>query len=208
MRCPACGSEHRGGAVYCPFTSVRSPFRERLSPAVLIVIVLSAYAAKSCKQHFAPHDWQQRDKLSVIAVKPNTGDLAELERSVFNLVNNERKKRGLAELAWREDLAAAALSHSRNMAFRNFFSHVDPIEGDLGKRLRRKNLRVSIAAENIFCCCNFTDYEKIASECVRSWMNSRGHRKNILLTTVKFTGVGVAKSNDGKIYITQIYIAP
>lgn len=217
MRCPVCGGEHRDDVLYCPYTGARLLFRERLSLPLLIVIVLTMLAAKSCKRphykveqpHFAHHYRQRISKSAhTKAATLNESNTAKIERLVFDLVNNERKRHGLAELAWHDGLAVVARSHSQNMASRGFFSHVDPIEGDFDERLKRHSLMMSVAAENIFCCYGLTDCNEVALNCVQSWMSSRGHRKNILLKETKFSGVGAAHSNDGKIYITQIFAAP
>lgn len=192
-------------------------FRERISLPLLIVIALSMLAARGCKQ---PHyeieqtrlalHYQQQEGRSPHTKEAtlNESDTAKIERLVFDLVNEERKRRNLAELARHDGLTMAARSHSHNMALRGFFSHVDPIEGNLSERLKRHNLTMSVIAENIFCCYGLTDHNQVALKCVQGWMSSRGHRKNILLRGIKFTGVGVVRSSDGKIYITQIYAAP
>ncbi|MCS7252784.1 MAG: CAP domain-containing protein [Armatimonadota bacterium] len=219
MRCPACGREHKKDASYCPFTGVRLLWRERFS-LLLIIIVLPILATKNCgrlhheiKQPYSAAQKSSRNDNDEsthkkAAVKLSPSDLTRLERLIFELVNGERRKHGLAELMWHDGVAKAARFHSQNMASRKFFSHVDPIEGDLKERLRRNSLKVSVAAENIFNCYGFTDLSEAALKCLQSWMRSEGHRRSILLTTVTFTGVGAARSSDGEIYVTQIFTAP
>lgn len=128
--------------------------------------------------------------------------LAKMEQAIFEAVNRERQKRRLKPLK-RDDIAAIARSHSRNMSKRRFFSHDDPVAGDLAKRLQVAKIRYRICAENI---AMFKGYATPVKQAVSYWMKSKEHRKNILLPEVTYTGVGIAEASDNALYFTQIFL--
>ena len=120
---------------------------------------------------------------------------AEFEKEVFRLVNVERGKYGLSPFAWDDTGAAVARAHSADMATRGYFDHFTPEGVDPFTRMR--NGGVSIrggAAENI------AHGHKTPAGAVNGWMNSPGHRANIL--SEDFTYIGVGVSGD---YWTQVF---
>ncbi len=150
----------------------------------------------------------------------------ELEIKIHDLINKERRKQGLSLLAWDDALSNIARKHSRDMAKRNYFSHDTPEGHDFSYRYSEAGYSCSIrgqghisygGAENIFqnnlydrvTIVNGIPYydwnseDTIAESTVRGWMNSRGHRKNILAPYWRTEGIGVAILPDGKVYITQ-----
>ncbi len=128
-----------------------------------------------------------------------------IEQRVFEAVNQERKARGLRELKWDEALAAEARRHAINMAGRRFFSHVDPVRGNLAERLREDKIRWRTCEENIF---QEQGYRDPAAEAVRGWIGSPGHHANMLSPAVTNTGVGVAVRGDGTYFVVQVFTAP
>lgn len=124
-----------------------------------------------------------------------------MEREVLSLVNSVRAENGLSALSWAEDLAAVARAHSADMISRGFFSHTNPDGLSPFDRLRNSGISYRTAAENIA-------YGQRSAEAVmNSWMNSSGHRANILNKNVTELGVGAVKSQNGTIYWTQMFIA-
>ncbi len=103
---------------------------------------------------------------------------------VVELVNLERRKAGCQSLSVNPQLTAAAQAHSDNMHNRHFFSHVDPEGRQPWDRMLKAGYRYRIAAENIGA--GFSTPEAM----VRGWMNSPGHRANILNCKLEETGVG------------------
>ncbi len=128
-----------------------------------------------------------------------------IEERVFELVNQGRTSEGLKALKRDERLANAARSHARRMAQQGFFSHVDPERGDLIERLNQANIPWRKAAENLFTEKGYPDP---AQRTVQSWMNSPGHRKNLLDKDVTHAGVGAARAPDGAVYVVEIYTRP
>jgi uncharacterized protein YkwD len=160
----------------------------------------------------------------LISQKPEI-NIPELEKQIHVLINEEREKRGLSALAWNDKLSIIARKHSQDMANRNYFAHSDPEGHDFCYRYRQEGFNCEVhvgnyiymGAENIFqnnLYSSVTYYggspsydwntqEEIAESTVQGWMNSPGHRKNILIAYWKREGIGVAISNDDKVYITE-----
>lgn len=134
--------------------------------------------------------------------KAPAGNLAQL---VFENVNRERRGAGLPELRWHAAAAEAARKHSRAMAERSFFSHDDPTAGDLKKRLAALSVPWQSIGENIF---RQRGQANPVTSAVRAWMESSGHRNNILSREFTHTGVGVSTAVSGELYYTQVFLTP
>lgn len=132
---------------------------------------------------------------------PQSSELSAMEQEVLRLVNQQRAANGLSALAWAEDVAAVARAHSRDMIANNYFSHMDKNGNSPFDRLRNAGITYRTAAENI------AYGQKSAQEVMNSWMNSAGHRANILNSSVKEIGIGAARSANGTIYWTQMFVA-
>lgn len=132
------------------------------------------------------------------------GNLGGDEFQIHYLVNNERRKKGLSDLYWDNGLASLARAYSRQMARESFFSHFDRNGKSVVDRARQSNITGwSKIAENLFFC---EGIDTVDSTAVRGWMNSSGHRRNILDREFNETGIGVAQTRDGRTYITQVFI--
>ena len=127
------------------------------------------------------------------------------ERKAFDLVNAERRSRGESPLVWDAELTRMARLHSEKMARQNFFSHTEPDGQGLRERSRANGITTFKAlAENLAYNKGFGD---AASSAVVGWMRSAGHRDNILNEEFTRSGIGVARSADGRVYFTQVFIA-
>ena len=120
---------------------------------------------------------------------PAEASVAQLERTILCLINRERTSRGLSRLRASEKLETAARRHSRDMSRRNFFGHDSPGGADLMDRARRAGYRGWTVGENI--AWGSGSYATPA-EIMQGWMNSPGHRANILRRQFDVIGVGVA----------------
>jgi uncharacterized protein YkwD len=126
------------------------------------------------------------------------------EREIFDLINEERSKKGLGELAWDANLSRLARAYSEKMARENFFSHYDKngeAVDDRAKSMRIKDWRK--IGENLFYCEGYDNPNLMA---VRGWMKSPTHRDNILDRDYNVSGIGIAESQNGRIYITQVFL--
>ena len=110
----------------------------------------------------------------------------QVAAAVLCLVNAERRKRGMKKLVRSTLLGKAATNHSKDMLKRRYFNHVGKGGPTFPARLKRVRYRGATAAENIGYGANFN-----AQLIVRAWMNSPGHRANILRRNMNFAGLGV-----------------
>jgi uncharacterized protein YkwD len=124
--------------------------------------------------------------------------LNSLPSEIVRLTNLERQKAGLKPLAIHFGLGKVAVSHADNMARQNKMSHV--LDGkDAAKRLQEAGYPYKSYGENIAA-----KYPN-AQEVVKGWMNSPGHRKNILNPNFVEFGVGVRRSAGGDLYFCQVF---
>ncbi len=130
--------------------------------------------------------------------------LAAEETQIFELVNRERSRKNLGVLAWDDGLAALARAYSRQMAREAFFDHFDGDGNSIVERAERAGLRGwRRIGENLFFCEGYDRFDRLA---VRGWMESPTHRENILDRKYNASGIGIAESRSGEIYITQVFI--
>jgi uncharacterized protein YkwD len=132
--------------------------------------------------------------------KAAAAGLSADEQAVFELSNQERKKAGLPPLVVNEKLMQAARAHSVNMARLNQLEHTLDDKGP-GERIDEVKYRHRGWAENVAAG------QRTPPEVVSSWMNSEGHKANLLGSHREF-GVGVAKAADGTRYWTQVFATP
>jgi uncharacterized protein YkwD len=135
-------------------------------------------------------------------------EILTMEEQVKTLVDNERTAQGKPALAWNQAVRDVARKHSQDMIDRNFFSHVNPSGLDPFQRLTAAAITYTAAAENI---AQNQGYADPGAQAVIGWMNSTGHRNNILdVNNYGFsqTGVGIAKKADGTYFFTQVFIKP
>lgn len=128
--------------------------------------------------------------------------IKEIEREVIKLVNAEREKYGLKAYGHNWELSRVARYKSNDMRDNNYFSHTSPIYGSPFTMMKNFGIRFTSAGENI------AKGQKSASSVVNAWMNSSGHRANILSSTFTEIGVGYAIDSKGTTYWTQMFIRP
>lgn len=133
---------------------------------------------------------------------------AEIRAMAYHLValmNQERKKAGRKELVVREDLMQVAQAQSEHMAARKQLSHQDAKGRGIGDRFTAAKIDWRGAAENV---ASTPVRDDPADEAHRGWMNSEGHRDNVLNRDLVYTGVGIARAGDGRYYFTQVFLTP
>lgn len=129
---------------------------------------------------------------------------ADLERTTFDLLNQQRAAFALPALAWCDEVARIARLHSENMARHQFFSHQGADGLWVHQRADRSGLsRWTSIGENIAYNRGYADPAAFA---VSGWMNSSSHRENILGARWKESAVGVAIAGDGAVYFTQVFL--
>ncbi|TQR20059.1 SafA/ExsA family spore coat assembly protein [Psychrobacillus vulpis] len=126
-----------------------------------------------------------------------TKEQASVEQEVIKLINIERANAGLPALKDDWELARVAEYKSQDMHDKKYFDHTSPTYGSPFTMMKNYGITYKSAGENI------AKGQKTAAEVVKAWMNSDGHRANIL--SKNFTHIGVGYVKDGN-YWTQMFI--
>jgi len=131
---------------------------------------------------------------------PSSTQANTLEAQVVVLVNKERTKVGLAPLKANWELSRVARYKSQDMIDKNYFSHTSPTYGSPFDMMKNFGISYMSAGENI------AYGQPTPTSVMTGWMNSAGHKANILNKNYTEIGVGVATKSDGTIYWTQQFI--
>ncbi len=145
----------------------------------------------------APVDQSSDDKQD-----SNLDSVSAIEKEVVKLVNAERQKNGLSALELDAELSKVAREKSKDMSTKGYFSHTSPTYGSPFDMMKKFGIKYSTAGENIAMG------QPSAEEVVKAWMNSEGHRANILSKNFTKIGVGYYKGSNGSPYWTQMFIRP
>lgn len=121
------------------------------------------------------------------------------EQEVFNLINKQRTANGLTALKNDKEVQRMARIKAQDMVDNKYFSHTSPTYGSPFDMLNSFKISYKTAGENI--AGNSSN-----SGAVTAWMNSSGHKANILNSNFTYTGIGVVSSSVyGKMYV-QVFI--
>lgn len=144
------------------------------------------------------HYWTQHFRVPAAApIVINVANVADWEQKVAELTSQERTKHGLAPLKWDDKLGKMARFKSEDMAQLKVISHDSPTYGGLLELFAKFRVLYKMCAENV------AQGQTSPEQVVESWMNSPGHRKNIL--TPQFTHIGVGLDPNG-FYWTQEFM--
>lgn len=124
------------------------------------------------------------------------------EYQIFDLVNAIRWRNHLSLLAWDGKIAGTARTHSEDMAQNGYFDHINLQGLSPFDRMTRDGISYRVAGENIA----YGQFNAIFVH--EAWLNSLGHRQNVLYADFQRLGVGVAFSNSGQPYYTQNFYTP
>ncbi|MBF2073648.1 MAG: CAP domain-containing protein [Synechococcales cyanobacterium C42_A2020_086] len=128
--------------------------------------------------------------------------IAEMELQVRQQINQIRQEQGLRPLENNEELAQVARNYSRRMAEQDFFSHTGPDGDTPAERVQSAGIFYFMVGENLFTGTNIPQPVPAA---VEGWMNSQGHRENILRPEYRETGIGIWR-RDNTYYFTQLFM--
>lgn len=134
----------------------------------------------------------------VITIPDVDATTLRYEQEVIRLVNDIRVQNGLKPLTYDWQLARVARYKSEDMRDNRYFSHTSPVYGSPFQMIKNFGITYRSAGENI--AKGYTTPEAV----VNGWMNSAGHRANIL--NASFTHIGVGYAGDGR-YWTQMFIS-
>lgn len=137
------------------------------------------------------------------AQTPPTPGWSEAEQRIVELVNDERAARGLAALVVLPELVNAADAHALDQRNRpcGSLTHTGTDGSNVADRVDRTGLTWTRLAENI--ACGYPDAATVMSK----WMQSSGHRRNILHPDLTQIGVSLERSNSGATYWVQVFAA-
>lgn len=117
------------------------------------------------------------------------------ESQIFALVNEERAKMGVTQLAWDPQIVPIARAHAQDMWERKYFSHFSPEGKDVGDRLNEAGILYTVAGENLALA-------PTVNSAHTGLMNSEGHRRNILDPNFHKVGIGVIDNGVyGKMFV-------
>jgi uncharacterized protein YkwD len=130
-------------------------------------------------------------------------DLRAMEGETEKAVNRVRAQHGLRPLIPSETLIEVARAHSEDMLRRKYFDHVAPGGSRPADRVTAAGVHWLRVTENLAMNAGMDDP---VEQAVRGWMDSRGHRGNILDPDVTHTGVGIAEDENGAYTFTQLFV--
>ncbi len=121
------------------------------------------------------------------------------EQQAFALLNQDRAANGLPALKANSQLTQLARNYAQDMIRRGFFSHYNPEGQSPFDRMRQAGISYNYAGENLAVNSGIAAAEV-------AFMNSSGHRANILSPSFTEVGVGVARNANGQVYVVQEFI--
>ena len=131
--------------------------------------------------------------------------IAQIEQMIFNKVNEERAKAGVAPLSYSNTMQKYARIKSEDMGVRKYFSHEDPNGQLITAKMKADGVSYNAWGENIAYLSGYSGDSNIANQFMTNWMNSSGHRANILSPNFTSIGVGVYKIGN-TYYATQEFM--
>ncbi len=130
-------------------------------------------------------------------------EIESLEQQCLDEINRVRRHSGLTRLDFYEELLPVARDYSRRMAEQNFFSHSDPDGRTVRERVEEADIRWRMVGENL---AYSSGYVNPVAASLHGWMDSPGHRRNILDPDFRLTAIGVWIKEDGTVYFTEIFL--
>lgn len=135
-----------------------------------------------------------------INIPTKSSEEVSIEQEILKLVNAERSKQGLSPLTLNWELSRVAKFKSEDMRDSKYFSHNSPTYGTPFEMIKNFGISYKTAGENIAAG------QKSAEDVMKSWMNSSGHKANILNKNYTQLGVGYASGGSYGTYWTQMFI--
>lgn len=128
--------------------------------------------------------------------------IAQVEQLIYQKVNEERAKVEISQLSYNSTMEKYARIKSKDMGDNNYFSHEDLSGKLITEKMKQDGVSYKAWGENIAYIGGVSDANKLAEQFMTNWMNSSGHRANILSTNFESIGIGVYKSGN-RFYATQ-----
>lgn len=180
-----------------------SGFRSKIGTVGNTIAVIAAgLSAVSCSRPTVPSD----PGVALVAREPTPESVypvmvrqRNLESQVVAEINHFRAQHGRAPFARHRGLDGLAEDHSRRMAGQGTMSHAG-----FSKRVERARGRYGMnrTAENVMWGSGYAE-STLAQTIVKGWIESGGHRKNLLRANTRI-GIGIARGSDGSVWATQL----
>jgi len=136
------------------------------------------------------------------AAAPASSNIGAYEQQVVDLVNKERAAAGLPALKVNTKLAGVAEKKAEDLRDKNYFAHQSPTYGSPFDMMKQFGISYTSAGENI------AKGQKTPADVMNGWMNSPGHKANILNSSYTEIGVGYVTDSNGTTYWVQHFIRP
>lgn len=147
------------------------------------------------------NDDSQSDDIEPDNTESTEAGSNEYSEEVLRLVNKERSKVGLKNLTLSSKLTSIATTKAKDMAEKRYFDHRSPTYGTPFEMLQKFGVKYKSAGENIAAG------QKTPAQVMESWMNSSGHRANILNSSYTQLGVGFCTGGSYDTYWVQLFIS-
>ncbi|MBD3886678.1 CAP domain-containing protein [Phormidium tenue FACHB-886] len=185
-------------------THWRVKWNQPLKQCAIAVIVASALSGCTLSSRFFPSLTLPNNR--TVQSSPQTPAQSEttsqMEAQVEQQINKIRTQQGLEPLRHNAKLADVARTYSQRMADENFFGHTSPTGDTMVERVRSTGIIYFNLGENLF---KGTNSPRPVPAAVQGWMNSAGHRENILRSKYEQTGVGIWRKGN-TYYFTQLFM--
>ncbi|MEU7585183.1 CAP domain-containing protein [Micromonospora sp. NPDC049230] len=181
-------------------SSTPSPTRPSPSPSKTVKPTPESSRTTAASRRGAPRTSAPSTSNGSNGSSGSSGTVSAQAREVVDLVNAERAKAGCAALSIDDKLMTAAQKHSQDQADHKNMSHTGSDGSNAGARLDRVGYAWRTYGENVAW------NQQTPAAVMDAWMNSSGHRANILNCAFTEIGVGIASSNGP--YWTQVFAAP
>lgn len=145
-------------------------------------------------------DDSETDNIESGSNQSNESETNKFANEVLQLVNKERSKQGLKSLTLSKELTSIATTKAKDMAVNRYFDHRSPTYGSPFEMLQKFGVSYKSAGENIAAG------QKTPTQVMESWMNSSGHRANILNKSYTELGVGFYAGGSYDTYWVQLFI--
>ncbi|MDD3168441.1 MAG: CAP domain-containing protein, partial [Eubacteriales bacterium] len=137
-----------------------------------------------------------------VAAAPASAETGAYEQQVADLVNKERAAAGLPALKVNTNLAGVAEKKAEDLRDKNYFDHNSPTYGSPFDMMKQFGIKYSTAGENI------AKGQRTPADVMNGWMNSPGHKANIMNANYTEIGVGYVTDSNGGTYWVQMFIRP
>ena len=175
---------------------------QKVNIAVKQPTTTAAVPAKPTTAASAPAKPTAAAPVKPTTTAPAANSLGAYENQVVTLVNQERAKAGLAPLKTNAKLAGVAERKAEDLRDKNYFAHNSPTYGSPFDMMKQFGITYTSAGENI------AKGQKTPAEVMNGWMNSPGHKANIMNANYTEIGVGYVTDSNGTTYWVQHFIRP